>query len=512
MMIANFAKRRIADNDTRPDSAALKLLRRGALTLFAFAAAAAMLWAYTDLLSHSDALAQLPFALAFGVVFLAAGRGLSKMEEGSVQRLFFIALAGMLALYTGVSVWFMRVYRFAPVWDTAAVFHGAQNWLAGELTQGSTSTFDAQTYFYYFPNNLGATLVLRTWFALTRGMDAYLSACTLNMLLSVGMIACTAFAAREMAGARGGTLSLLALGCTLPLWFSCAAFYTDFLSMCFPAGALLFALLAEKQELLWKKALFWTLAGCMAALGALIKITVLIMPVALVLWQLLRAKWREALGLLLSCALLFGLGQTVLHRSVCPDQLDPQLAAQMNTPVQHWIMMGLEGFGFYNGEDYDFTRSFAHADEAKPALNERIAQRIAEKGPGGMLKHLVCKMGIAFSDGTLKLSDNYDDTPDGPLWLQEMLLPDGGAYPLWKAECGGAHLAQVALALAGCVGQIRRGGRRLSGALYLSLFGLLLFLSMWETNTRYWINFMPILALCAAEGADRLSVHTLFTE
>jgi len=479
----------------------VQILRRAALGLCCILLLTALGWAYIVFAEESAAAAALPFGLVFCALFVWAGGRLGRMERARAERLFGICLAGMVALYIGVSLWFMHAFRYTPVWDPDAVFTGAQNWLEGSLISRSTPTFAAEEYFYYFPNNLGAALVLRTWFALTRGMDAYISACLLNCLLSAGMIAGTGLAAREAGGARMGVRALLILGCTLPIWFSCAAFYTDFLSVAFPVAALLFALKAEKKRALWEKAAFWSLCALAAALGALVKVTVMIMPVALVLWQALRGKRRDALGLLIACALCFGVGQAALHASVYPDQLDPELAVRMNTPLQHWIAMGLNGDGHYNAQDYAFTRSFDDAREAKGALNDLIGRRISEMGPAGLMEHMARKMGICLSDGTLMLSDYYDDAPAGPEWVSQLLVPGGSAYGFWKAICGGVHMAQIALAVVGCAGEMRRGGRRISGAMYIALLGLLLFLSMWETSRRYWINFMPILVLCAAQGS-----------
>lgn len=175
----------------------------------------------------------------------------------------------------------------------------------------------------------------------------------------------------------------------------------------------------------------------------------------------------------------------------------------MNTPILHWIAMGLRADGYYNGEDYNFTRSFADARDAKLALEELIEQRIRDRGLRGFMEHIARKMGICLSDGTLMLSDYYDDYPVSPNWLQDLLLPGGGGYHVWRAVCGGVHMAQLILALAGCIRQLRRGGNGLIGAAYVALFGLLLFLSMWETSKRYWINFLPLLVLCAADGVRR---------
>lgn len=478
-----------------------RILRKCALALCIAVLGAATGYAYIVFAGDAGTLSAAPFGAAWIVLFVLLAKRMQKAPEERLEKCFTALLCGMTAVYVLISCVFMRAYRYTPLWDPDAVFTGAQSWLEGSLTARGSMTYDASTYFYYFPNNLGATMVMRTWFALTRGMDAYLSACTLNMCIGAGMILSTGLCGREMGGARGGIMALTILGCTLPVWVSCAAFYTDFLSIAFPVTALLFALKAEKSKTMRKRAVYWGLFGAASGFGAMIKITVLILPIGVVLWQFLRKENRQALCLLLSAALFFGAGQFVLQKSVYPDQLDPQLAGQMNTPVQHWIMMGLAGDGYYNGYDYEFTRSFASAQEAKAAVNAEIGRRVRAYGPGGLLNHLLRKMGICLSDGTLMLSDYYDDYPVSAQWLQDLLLPGGSTYGLWKAVCGGVHMAQLALALYAAAGEMRRGGNRLSGAMYICLFGLLLFLSFWETSKRYWINFMPLMVLCAAQGA-----------
>lgn len=478
-----------------------RFLRRTALAAFFAVLLTAAFFAYVVFGRETGTLSALLWGVFFACGFLWAGERLRRMADRAAEKVFSAALVGMAALYLLVSVWFMHTYRYTPLWDPDAVFTGAQSWLNGSLTATGSPTYDAATYFYYFPNNLGATFVLRGWFRLTGGMDPYIAACALNSLLSAGMIVCTGLAAKETGGAKAGAAALMLLGCTLPIWFSSAAFYTDFLSICFPVGSYWLALKADRAGSIRKKAALWAACGLMAALGAMIKITVLILPIGVVLWQALRGRWRDALGIALAAALLFGAGQIVLSESVYPDQLDPDTAERMNTPVQHWIMMGLRGDGYYNGSDYDFTRSFATAEEAKEAINAEIGARLRKMGAVGLAEHMFRKMGVCISDGTLMLSDYYDDYPVAPEWLKALLLPGGGAYGLWRAVCGGVHMAQIALALAGALRQFKSGGGRLAGAKYLCLLGLLLFLSMWETSKRYWINFMPLLVLCAADGA-----------
>lgn len=471
-----------------------------------------LLWAGFVLLALSIAFAYGAFseiavpqaALLVALPYLTAGyfvhRGISRLSRQRACRLLRVLLPGVLLLYLLLSIWFMHVFRFTPVFDADALFTGAQAWQEGSLTAYGGPTYDAATYFLYFPNNLGATFLLRLFFACTPFLSAYQSACTACMIGVACAILFTCLCAWEMGGPRSGLRALWLLATTLPLWFSSGAFYTDFLSMAFPVGSFYFCLRGAKSRA-WGA---YAAAGAMAALGGMVKITVLILPVAVLLVLALGKRFRQFAALLCAVVLCFAASQGILRVSVYPKQLDPVQARRMNTPVLHWVMMGLYGDGHYNGWDYEFTRSFSDPAEARSAIGREIVRRIQERGPDGMVRHILRKTGYALCDGTLMLSDYYDDSPVGPQGLTELLLPGGSWYPAWKTACDGVHMAQLLLALGGVWVLAMRRRRSLTDALPIALFGLLCFLGMWEASRRYWVNFLPIVLLIAEQGFRRL--------
>ena len=442
-----------------------------------------------------------PASLLWALPFLGLWGSIARfLPEKTARRSFPWACALAAAASFAVSVWFMRVYRYEPLWDPAALFYGAQGWARGDLLSIGSPTFRPETYFYYFPNNLGATAVLAAWFRTTRPGDPYLAACTLNAVLLSAAFVGTALAAREIAGPRAGLCALAILACTPPLWLSAPAFYTDFLSLSFPVGGLCLALCAERAAKRGCRAALYAAAGLCWGVGALVKITVLVAPIALGLWQILRGKWRCAAAVILAAGLAFGALSLALDRAVYPGQLDREKARETNTPLLHWVMMGLRGDGFYNGEDYEFTRSFADPAERSAAVRAETVRRIRELGPGGLARHMLRKAGYILSDGTLMLSDYYDDHPQAPEALRDLLLPGGERYALWKAVSSGAHLAMLLLAVLGAAREALRRSLRAGGCVFPAVFGLVLFLIFWETSRRYWINFLPLFALCAALG------------
>lgn len=476
-------------------------LQRTFFTCFAALLAAVLYFGYWTLRSDAGTASLMPFAC----VFLAAAFAFDRLSawlcrKGALSKRFpFIALS-VAAVFFVSNAAFAFTYRYSPVWDAEAVFLGAQNWAAGDLTAAGSRTFDAQTYFLYFPNNLGAAAVLSFAFRVFGAFDAYTVAALFTAALLYCAVLSTALSAREIGGERIGLDALFLLCCTLPLFVCCAAFYTDFLSFAFPVSALYPLLRARRCATRAGKISLYALSAAVCAVGALIKITVLILPVAVCIWMLTERQWKRAA----LCAALFaafaGAAFFALDAAVYPAQLNREQAKAMNTPAQHWVMMGLSPGGLYNGADYAFTRSFADPEERSTALNAEIAERLRGYGASGFLRHALRKLGYMYNDGTLMLSDYYDDSPEAPAWLQALLLPGGERYAIWKAVCGGAKLCMLLLALCGAIRLCFSARERSSGIPFLAIFGLMLFLSFWETSKRYSTNFYPLLILCAAQA------------
>lgn len=89
-------------------------------------------------------------------------------------------------------------------------------------------------------------------------------------------------------------------------------------------------------------------------------------------------------------------------------------------------------------------------------------------------------------------------TPQRANWTHTFILKGQPGYMPMVYYCQGyLHMLQL-LMLASAVRAVRR---RTAGPLLLagvSLTGLILFLSLWETKARYAFNFTPLLLLLAA--------------
>lgn len=395
---------------------------------------------------------------------------------------------------------FLAEYLFAlqlrhGVWfDVEAIFSGAVEW----VETGSFSSY--YEYFGYFPNNLGGLTFLYGLFriaALFSWTDYYaVSALAASVMLTAAM-AVVSLICRRLAGARCGVLALVVFLLSPQYWFLGGAVYTDVLSMLFPI--LFFYLYLRYQDSEKGKRVPWFVCmGLSMAVGSEIKGTVLIVAVAVLLHVLLRRGLFRALKVGVWVLGITAAVSLVLNAFLYTTQLSREEAEEHSTPLLHWVMMGLQGDGLYNPQDYEFTRSLP-VEGRNAALLEEIESRIREKGPAGMIGHILRKSALDFGDGTYGADDFLKIQPYGDTPLHQIVLQDGSLYNWYRGYTTAMHLAILAyLVLGAC--NLAAGQRPKQAEerfpLYLAVFGLWVFLMVWETNRRYFSNFAPVMIAC----------------
>ncbi len=435
---------------------------------------------------------------AAAVVGAGAVYFLCKRRERALERYYVQILCAVLAFFAVVQIVAGLALRFTPAWDLDAIYSGAIQW----AESGSFAKYEE--YYQYFPNNLGGMTLLYLFFRpahLLGVTDYFAVAVVLNTVLLTGSALFASLAARIHFGSSGAVFVLFLFAACLPFYFVGAVFYTDALSMIFPVLFYYLYLQLSRTESGWKASCLAAGMGLTLAAGITVKFTVVIMAIAVCVdAAIVRQRWRLLL-LLAGAALLAAAAYKLFHLWIYSTQLDPVKAAQMNTPISHWIMMGLKGNGGYNGEDYVFTRSFSDPVERDAAIWQEIRNRIAALGLSGLLQLWRAKELVCFGDGTFALSSFLDDTPLTQNFLRQIVMEDGGFYPVYRHLCEAGFLSVLLLALIAAYGDIRKRGAVKILAPRLAALGLFLFFLIWETNGRLVLNFLPVLFLAAVPGA-----------
>lgn len=468
------------------------------------------LWVFYHVLFHNtqgfDPLLSLFLMAVFAAFFFGAyqltGRADLTARKGTRILLVFIAVTGLIQLIAGLRL------RYTPAFDLDAIFGGGQDW----ALNGNFDNY--RDYFGMFSNNLGGLFLYRCLFAIGRFFgvsDFYALALIYNTCMLQVMVYAVYDTARRWAGVRAAVLSLVLFGAFLPFYMMGAVFYTDLLSAPFAALCINFYLRARDETRLKQKTVLFLVFGITASIGTILKFTVMIVAIAALIDLLLGIRRKQELTrkrILVNLAIpaaAAGIAAILLlgFYGYMGAQQDPEFVSSKRIPVTHWIMMGLNGNGQYNPGDYDFSKALPDLAARREAIPKVIGMRIRELGFSGMFGLCTEKATIDFGDGTYHLSDFLADGPMNETALHDLVLCGDRHHDAYKHIAQGAYLAFFLLMLIGGALSILRPGH--FSVPWAAMFGLLLFLLMWETNTRYTQNFMPILILCAVSGVRIIS-------
>ena len=168
-------------------------------------------------------------------------------------------------------------------------------------------------------------------------------------------------------------------------------------------------------------------------------------------------------------------------------------------------MMGLSGEGGFNANDVLYTQSFPNIDEKKAATVSEIKKRISDYGFTGLINHLTNKaVHNTWGDGTYFIFKEGQTHPETDSKLWDFVLKTGKYYNIFYYYCQGFHLAVLTLLMISLLIGIKKGIVNGTLLFKLAVYGLFLFLLIWETRSRYVYGFTPLLLLIAVDTYKEL--------
>lgn len=431
---------------------------------------------------------------------------LSKYNE-FLEKHYIKIVAAFLGTMLILQIIFGYFLEITPQFDFENIYKGAISW-------AETGTFpNPGDYYFYFPNNLGGLWLLSIVFRIVgifQIENYYMAATVTNALMNVTMMLLCFCICRKLASIKTGLFILFIFMVSLPSYFGASVFYTDVLTMLFPVlFYYLYLKFRETTDLKWQ-VLFLVLMGLTAWVGMSIKFTVVIITVAIAIELVLRLEFKRLLLGVVVVAAVYMVCNACFYHMIYSDHLDQETAENMKLPPTHWIMMGLQGDGDYNGEDAAFSGSFDDPDERKDAIFEKIKQRISDYGAAGLFDLATRKAVKYFSDGTYELNAFFGHGMVKDTVLNDYITAEGEHYEQYQTFCTGVFLGFIFLMAIGGFGNLYQYKKGDFASLpyitpLLAVFGIMLFLTMWETHPRYITNYIPFIYICAATGMEFLS-------
>ena len=443
--------------------------------------------------------------LYIGIFLLMRRRAQFLEKNGNRILILFLGIAFLVQLYLGY------VLSVNPQFDFSAVYDGAIEW----LVTGHFTSFE--DYYYYYPNNLGCMTLLLVLFLVCSKLgiqNFYMAAVVMNCILCCATIALGYYCLKKMFSAVTACFSLVLYALCIPVFLIGSAFYTDALTMIFPMLTVALFLYGGDERTgragRWLSDVGIALVCC---LGYQLKPTVAIALIAVLFCLFLEKNFRRCLHILpvfLAGMLLF---QSLFMGYFYRNHLDEETLKERKTPVETWILMGLgDNFGF-SEEDTEFSRGISDPQQRKEALRGEIAKRISQRGTVGMYKHLRHKAVIGFADGTFEMSYYYLFSLQRKTPVSEKLMQYvsqlGSHYGQYWEFTSMTYYARLLLGVVFLAlllwrrKRVTRLGQKL--VVPLSVFGLMLFLMLWEVHPRYTVNYQSFIILMAAAGASMLA-------
>lgn len=481
----------------------------------AFYALALVIFGWCYLSGFHDALGRKWLIVLFLVLFAAiVGLGCYLIYRWQQQlsscKLWIILALGLCGMAL-VQYKLAKLFMVEPTWDFGAVFTSAVEY----ATTGKLETYPH--YFEQFPNNWGLLVCLIGFFrvlfrlGITATSDFLRAGVILNcVVIDTSILLLVLFCKKSW----GNATAFLALGLSLlftPFYLYVPIFYSDAMSLVFPPLALLLLYSAQHSKARWSRLFLYLLLGITLSLGAKIKGSLTVLLIAFIVYLFLQVPFRRSICGILVLVISFGCFSTAFDARVKrSDIVNLDTIDTYQFPKEFWLYMGLNTPGGFNSEDFDTIRVEPTVEEKRTAAQEGIQQRLQNYGVSGFLRHLTKKLGYTFCDGGYFIWSQLQRSPLKATALSDYFYAERPNNYIYLSLSGGYHFLLGLIMLIGLlVGLLKEKDFSLTSLNYLILLGIFLFLMIWETRSRYLLNFTPvILIVCAAQLSKFFSWFT----
>lgn len=442
-------------------------------------------------------------------------------EQINRSHIYTGASVATLVLFFTVMIIWGRHMLIPPFNDSGTIWFSVadivENGVISDQIDGYTScAWSTNTsnhdYFLVYPNSRFLVAFLLPFARFMHGVmglslrseDAYFALVILNTVFVAIAILFASLTARRERGTAAALCVLLISLVFLPYYMNAYKLYSDTMSMPFVALSIWLISRGNHSAQRGKKLLYCFFAGISLAMGILLKGSVAVLFVAAVIYLLVKEK---KIGTALPGIAVMLLGVLLITQgwAVKADRLswlDTAEKDRYELPVMHWIMMASHGDGSFHQEDLEYSMSFESLEERKTAALETYLARVKDYGPGAYLRFLTEKTAMTFSDGTYSQMQHlnlFTDTPIG-----EIVSVSGKYYGEMKFITFCIICFLYVLILASAVINTRRDCS-LMLLMNVCFFGLVLFFALWESKSRYLLNFTIMFILMAALSLDELA-------
>lgn len=436
-------------------------------------------------------------------------KDLTKKQEIWIVSILFL----IILLIQG----FAGYYLFEkPGWDWQIIFENAM-----EFARGNTDKVN-WVYMQQFPNNVALFILQAVCFKVLYMThiipQTYLATLGASVVINIIVIdiamILTWLTVRNLFGKKTGIFSIVIMILCNSFFTFVPILYTDTLALFIPIGILyVYSCYLKKKELSWKQGIwYYILFGVLLFLGAKIKFTCVIMLIAIFMDMVFRRiSWKQIgqmagsiVVTFLVCTVLFTGFQNIFFKDLKGVSNTPN-----KVPYTHWIMMGLKerksmipGINFvgaYDVDDYSLTFKTEPDKRVEKNIDE-IVKRLNKHGILGYPKFLYDKLQFTWNDGNYYGSALIGAAPVRKDNIFRDIYNSGGKYnDILMSIQDGMSVYLYAMFIIMSIYFIKTKKNECHVVL-LAIFGLLVFLLLWEASPKYLLHYVPIFIVASVYG------------
>ena len=421
-----------------------------------------------------------------------------KLKDFEIKKYMFVVIFAIIIILQIIST---ILFKINPFWDLKDVYKEATNF---------SCLINDKDYFFKYPNNIPIALFLKGIFYLC-SLIKFKKYIDIGMFVNLLFIDFSIFimilTVKEIFGKNKAFLSLILISIMPVIYQSVPIFYTDTLSMPFPILILYLFLKLKKTQDNKKKLMYSIFLGFVTVLGMNFKITVLIIYIAIFIYEIFVDKNKKieifGTGISLVALICFVLLEVFIFNQLL-SQEDKERLINEQFPATHFIMMSLNTKGGYNQKDFDYTSTFS-------TKQEKIEANIVEiKKEWGKYKTIQEKnaflskkaMGI-WNDGT------YDVIKMLKIGISNHHIVQTYLTDYQKIYVFITQSQRVFLMLLMFIAIFYKKDeddliKSANLITRISVFGLILFFLLWEVRAKYIINYIPIFVII-----ELIGIHVL---
>lgn len=386
--------------------------------------------------------------------------------------------------------------------DYSVLYYSASEYASGRQLENPSFYYN---YFSHYYNNIKPMLLLSWLFSLADLL--HLSRFHFVLFLVCIQIVLTAWSIGYLISSKNNKIwrvpSLIFFSLMLPLYGMTASFYTDTMSMGLPIIAMALIKLSY-NNLSFKNAkltpilsaIFAFLSALMILLSTIWKITTIIPLIGCIISFFLcenKFRFKYLLPTLLMLALLYSLS------SYCFNCYEITQSSKLTSdPLTSWIAIGLKSDGSFS-HNRDFVNTLHELPDTSSKLIYTKEYIIQNSSFFLDPNHLLLKFRRNFADGTLNTGSFTTPYDNGSIYW-DLFNPYGKLY--WRvSQITYIYMSIIYFSLlCGAIKNVLNLFKKqnfdiLLFSTHISFLGILIFLMLWEANSRQLYNQMPTLIL-----------------